>query len=94
MGLAHRRNIALAALTGVGAIVAANALMKPSKTQSIANGMRRQLDEYNTHVRPGQDPSADTLMDRKEIMTDVKSRKPWNITYAEREAMQQEEKKQ
>ncbi|KAF4632084.1 hypothetical protein G7Y89_g6047 [Cudoniella acicularis] len=49
MSVVAQRNIALAALAGVGALFAANALMKPSKTQSIANGMRRQLDEYNSN---------------------------------------------
>ena len=47
--------IALAALTGVGAIFAANQLTKPSKTQSIAQGMRGQMDDYNSRVHPEQD---------------------------------------
>lgn len=29
----------------------------------------------------------DTLFDRTKIMHDVKERKPWNMTYAEKEAM-------
>ncbi|TVY58756.1 hypothetical protein LCER1_G001473 [Lachnellula cervina] len=49
---ALRRNVALTALAGVGALVAVNTLTKPSKTQSIAAGMRRQLDDYNSDIHP------------------------------------------
>ncbi|KAG9237081.1 hypothetical protein BJ875DRAFT_481605 [Amylocarpus encephaloides] len=78
--------IALAALTGVGAIFAATQLAKPSKTQSIAQGMRGQMDDYNSRVHPEQDRN-DTIFDRTEIMESEKKRKPWNMTYAEREAL-------
>ncbi|PMD52430.1 uncharacterized protein K444DRAFT_668889 [Hyaloscypha bicolor E] len=62
------KNTALVLLGAVGAVAAVNAL-KPSKTAGIANAMRTQLDQINTHVE--QD----------------RSRKPWNQTSAEREAM-------
>lgn len=77
------KNTALVLLGAVGAVAAVNAL-KPSKTAGIANAMRTQLDQINTHVE--QDRS-DTFLDRTEILNDVKRRKPWNQTSAEREAM-------
>ena len=49
---ALKRNLALTALASVGALVAVNTLTKPSKTQSIAAGMRRQLDDYNSDIHP------------------------------------------
>jgi len=77
------KNTALVLLGAVGAAAAINTL-KPSKTAGIANRMRTQLDQINTHVE--QDKS-DTILDRTEILKDVKRRKPWNQTSAEREAM-------
>ncbi|KAE9366663.1 hypothetical protein N431DRAFT_487200 [Stipitochalara longipes BDJ] len=77
------RNTTLLLLGAVGALAAVNAL-KPTKTAGIANRMRTQLDQINTHVE--QDRS-DTILDRTEILNDVKRRKPWNQTSAEREAM-------
>jgi hypothetical protein len=47
------RNIALTAVAGIGALVTAN-ILKPSKTQSIAAGMRNQLDDFNSSVHPKQ----------------------------------------
>jgi hypothetical protein len=52
MSTGLKRNLALTALAGVGALVAVNTFTKPSKTQSIAAGMRRQLDDYNSDVHP------------------------------------------
>ncbi|TVY73442.1 hypothetical protein LSUE1_G005991 [Lachnellula suecica] len=52
MSINLKRNLALTALTGVGALVAINTLAKPSKTHSIASGMRTQLDDYNSAVHP------------------------------------------
>jgi hypothetical protein len=43
------KNTALVLLGAVGAVAAVNAL-KPSKTAGIANAMRTQLDQINTHV--------------------------------------------
>jgi hypothetical protein len=43
------RNAALLLLGAVGAVAAVNAL-KPTKTAGIANAMRTQLDQINTHV--------------------------------------------
>ncbi|EHL01891.1 hypothetical protein GLAREA_04460 [Glarea lozoyensis ATCC 20868] len=83
------RTLILSALAGVGAIAAANALSKPSKTQSIAAGMRSQLDDLNSAAHPVQN-RRDTLLDRTELMESAKKRKPWNMTYAEREALSKE----
>ncbi|TVY93524.1 hypothetical protein LAWI1_G002989 [Lachnellula willkommii] len=60
---ALKRNIALTALAGVGALVAVNTLTKPSKTQSIAAGMRRQLDDYNSDIHP--DSTDESLKDTR-----------------------------
>ncbi|CAG8960414.1 hypothetical protein HYFRA_00008132 [Hymenoscyphus fraxineus] len=76
--------IALATLTGAGALLAVNSWTKPSRTHSIANGMRHQLDDYNSRIHPEQEKS-DTMMDRTRLMEDAKQRKPWNMTLAERE---------
>jgi len=43
------KNTALILLGAAGAAVAINTL-KPSKTAGIANSMRTQLDQINTHV--------------------------------------------
>ena len=48
--LAKNLRLTLPLLTAVGAIIGINKLSTPSKTQSMANAMRRQLDEYNTNV--------------------------------------------
>ena len=50
------RNAALAALSGAAALAFLNAAIKPSKTQTIANSMRRDLDQYNATVYSEQDP--------------------------------------
>jgi hypothetical protein len=50
------KNVTLVALGALGAVVAVNQLAKPAKTPGIANMMRRQLDDYNVHVQPVQDP--------------------------------------
>lgn len=42
--------ITLTLLTGVGAVVAASTLIKPSRTQGIAGAMRLQMDGYNADV--------------------------------------------
>jgi hypothetical protein len=55
--IAFKRNVALTALAGVGALVAANTLAKPSRTQSIASGMRSQLDDMNAKAHPEEDRS-------------------------------------
>jgi len=55
MSVQVKRNAALLVLAAVGALAAANSLTKPSKTQSIADDMRRQLDQYNATVHPEQD---------------------------------------
>ncbi|TVY28001.1 hypothetical protein LHYA1_G005187 [Lachnellula hyalina] len=60
---ALRQKVALTALAGVGALVAINTLTKPSKTQSIANGMRRQLDDYNSDIHP--DSNEESLKDSR-----------------------------
>jgi hypothetical protein len=44
------RALSLAALTAIGGLVAVNTLTKPSRTQSIAEGMREQLDDINSVV--------------------------------------------
>ena len=46
--------LAVSALAGFTALFAANAFTKPSKTESIAAGMRNQLDEFNGAVHPLQ----------------------------------------
>jgi len=78
------KNLALVAIGAVGAAVAINQLAKPAKTHGITNVVRRQLDEYNMSVQPEQDPN-DTIFDRTKILNDVKARRPWNMTYAEKE---------
>ncbi|KUJ23893.1 uncharacterized protein LY89DRAFT_5576 [Mollisia scopiformis] len=84
------KNVALVALGALGAVVAVNQLAKPAKTAGIANAMRQQLDEYNLNVQPEQDPN-DTIFDRTKILNDVKARKPWNMSYAEKERVKREE---
>lgn len=44
--------LAFAALAGAGAVMAANQYAKPSRAHSLANGMRHQLDDYNSTVHP------------------------------------------
>ncbi|KAE8449454.1 hypothetical protein EG329_008062 [Mollisiaceae sp. DMI_Dod_QoI] len=83
------KNVALVAVGAVGAVFAVNQLAKPAKTHGIAAAMRRQLDEYNMSVQPEQDPN-DTIFDRTKILNDVKARKPWNMTYADKERVKRE----
>jgi uncharacterized protein YycO len=78
------KSIALVAVGAIGASIAINRLSKPTRTEAITGVMRRQLDEYNSHVQPEQD-RRDTIFDRTQIMNDVKAKKPWNMTYAEKE---------
>ncbi|KAF8856006.1 hypothetical protein BDZ45DRAFT_594761 [Acephala macrosclerotiorum] len=84
------KNVALVALGALGAAIAVNQLAKPSKTPGIANMMRRQLDDYNVNVQPVQDPN-DTIFDRTKILNDVKAKKPWNMSYAEKERLRKSE---
>jgi metal-responsive CopG/Arc/MetJ family transcriptional regulator len=51
------RNTALLLLSAVGAVAAVNAISKPTRTQGIADAMRKQLDEYNATVQPEQERS-------------------------------------
>lgn len=46
------KNAAITAISAIGAAIAVNQLVKPSKTHGIANSMRMQLDDYNTQVQP------------------------------------------
>ncbi|PMD24508.1 hypothetical protein NA56DRAFT_553469, partial [Hyaloscypha hepaticicola] len=78
------RTTALILLGAVGALAAVNTLSKPGKTAGIANLMRRQLDDQNVHAEQDRH---DTMLDRAQILKDVKMRKPWNQTSAERQRM-------
>ncbi|TVY46243.1 hypothetical protein LOCC1_G004053 [Lachnellula occidentalis] len=62
---ALRRNVALTALASVGALVAVNSLTKPSKPESIAAGMRRQLDDQNSHIHPDSTSNEQSLTDTR-----------------------------
>lgn len=44
------RNAALAAIGAVGALVFLDRLVKPSRAQQIAGGVRRDLDVFNAGV--------------------------------------------
>ena len=49
--IAPLRTAALAAIAAIGAIVFVDkAVFKPSVSQAIANGVRRDLDSYNSGV--------------------------------------------
>ncbi|KAG4415791.1 hypothetical protein IFR04_011091 [Cadophora malorum] len=86
---AAAKNIALVALGAAGAVFAVKAIAKPTASQGIAGAVRKQLDNYNDTVHPEQD-RRDTIFDRTKIMNDVKTRKPWNMTYAEKERVAHE----
>ncbi|RDL31156.1 uncharacterized protein BP5553_09945 [Venustampulla echinocandica] len=87
------RKLALATFAGIGAIYTATTFSAPSNTQTIANDMRKQLDEYNSSVEAGKESQfqhaarsdRSTMLDRHELMENAKIRKPWNMTFAERE---------
>ncbi|KAG4438053.1 hypothetical protein DL95DRAFT_453198 [Leptodontidium sp. 2 PMI_412] len=83
------KNIAFVALGAAGAVFAVNTIAKPQTSHSIAGAVRTQLDNYNDTVHPEQD-RRDTIFDRTKIMNDVKTRKPWNMTYAEKQRVAHE----
>jgi hypothetical protein len=55
MSLRAKQNNILAALTGFGALVAANYYFKPPVSQAIALRMNGELDQYNATPHPEQD---------------------------------------
>ncbi|KAH7379935.1 hypothetical protein BKA64DRAFT_239461 [Cadophora sp. MPI-SDFR-AT-0126] len=85
---AAAKNIALVALGAAGAVFAVNTIAKPTASQGIAGAVRKQLDNYNDTIHPEQD-RRDTIFDRTKLMNAAKTRKPWNMTYAEKERVAQ-----
>ncbi|RDW83338.1 hypothetical protein BP5796_04829 [Coleophoma crateriformis] len=78
----------LLAVSAIGAVVAGNFLIKPSRHDSIARGMSAQLDDINSKMHLGQvvQDKWDTILDRTSLMEEAKKRKPWNMTASERAA--------
>jgi len=77
MSVNAKRNAALVVLGGAAALTGLNFYVKPYTST-------HRGPVYNANPHPEQD-RGDTIFDRTKLLNDVKSKKPWNMTAAERE---------
>ncbi|CZR62691.1 uncharacterized protein PAC_12588 [Phialocephala subalpina] len=75
-------------VTAVGSVFAVTGVFDIATRKEM--GERRHLKLYNAIVHPEQD-RLDTIFDRSKIMHDVKEKKPWNMTLAEKDAAHRRE---
>ncbi|KAH8646998.1 hypothetical protein BGZ60DRAFT_424189 [Tricladium varicosporioides] len=71
--------------TAVGGVFAVDGILRIANRKQMEETRGGPLGAYNKNVQPQQD-RLDTIFDRTKIMNDVKSKKPWNMTLAEKEA--------
>ncbi|RQM06101.1 hypothetical protein DH86_00004306 [Scytalidium sp. 3C] len=91
MSVQLKRNVAVAAVAAVGGLVLINmnTPLSSRKHQNISSTISAQLDTYNASTplsseEVHQERRA-TIFDRTRLMHDAKTRKPWNMTFEERE---------
>ncbi|KAL2060566.1 hypothetical protein VTL71DRAFT_9207 [Oculimacula yallundae] len=79
------KNVSLLALGAAGTYLALNTIAKPKTTHSIAASITNQLDNYNDSVQPDEEDRGDHLFNTRKLLKDTKTKRPWNMTYAEKE---------